>query len=359
MSRHRLSGYGVPPEPTAPLVVYGRYSSASDTQEIWGVPAAGGSPQQITVQSSSGNYDTNPDINSSGTQIVFLRETPTTTTRLRVINVDGSGDTSIDANNGCRAPQFSPDGSKIIYNINNLNFFTINPDGTGKTTVTPSVGSSPSNANQLVRPTWNHDGTLVAFQVSRTSGFPEEIWVMNPDGTSPVKIATLTNTVFPGFAFSWMHGANTIAYVKGTGQKDVRKVNSDGTGDASISDGGIATDPGGGETVLDVAMTRYAWPSDDSEVFAIQKLTGGFDQWGAWSLQPDASADVALAAPLDDLQQTNGSGLPYVFSDRIYSVTASGNMVSTDLTGGDSRTEDGDNNVDLYLEFQSQSTGAL
>jgi len=353
MNVHAFSGYNVAPPPTGNLVVYSRYSISADTQEIWGVPSGGGSPQQITVRDPQ-DYDTDPDMSSDGTQVVFLQSANFAAERLWIIQSDGTGETQLDGTANCRAPQWNHDGTKIVYKIGSTSFFTINPDGTGKPDVTPNVGTSPTATNLLSRPTWNRDSTLIGFQVSRTSGNPEELWVMNPDGTSPLKIATLVNTVTNGLGFSWMHGADTIVYTKGGSTKDVRKVNADGTGDATISDGGIQANPGA-ETVLLTALSRYAWSADDTTAFALQELDT--PRWAIWSLQADASDDVALAAPLDDTNQLIGSGYPYIYNDRVYTVTLAANLVSTALDGTDLRTEDGDSGANLNLSFQGDTTG--
>ena len=85
-------------------------------------------------------------------------------------------------------PQVSPDGTKVLYGVTYLDWttngrnrelFIMNVDGTDNRQITFTSGNE-SNAR------WYNDGTQIAY----LSG--GQIWLMNPDGTNPVKISDIS-----------------------------------------------------------------------------------------------------------------------------------------------------------------------
>src|SRR3954451_14798933 len=82
------------------------------------------------------------------------------------VNPNGSGATQITPGTASDDdPAWSPDGTKIAFSSNrdgNGEIYTMNPDGSGATRIT-------TNAAADVQPTWSPDGTQIAF-ISDRSG---------------------------------------------------------------------------------------------------------------------------------------------------------------------------------------------
>jgi Tol biopolymer transport system component len=88
-------------------------------------------------------------------------------------------------------PEWSPDGSKIVFAScagNKSSIVVVAADGTGRVTLTSGEGLDS-------RPTWSPDGGQIAFQ--RGMGNGADVWVMNADGSNAVDI-TPGNPRFDG-----------------------------------------------------------------------------------------------------------------------------------------------------------------
>lgn len=334
MSGQRISGRAFVPQ----IFAYSREYFATDSyRQLWYVPQAGGSPVQVTNPTGDGDFDTDPDVSPDGSQIVFLRRTSFGSYTLWVIGANGAGATQIDSTAGCSAPMWSPAGDLIVYRIG-ATAYTIRPDGSDKTTLAPSgvVGA-------VRRPTWNRDGTLIAFQVEQTGGTtPEELWVMDADGANAAKLDDLANTGLGGLGISWANGSDVVAYTRGTGDNDVYTIDADGTGKAAITTG----------TITSPALTRYAWSPDDSTVYGIKD---GSAPW-AWYKIPAAGSGESL---LDSTvpSATVGEGQAWVAGSRVYTVDDDENLVSVALDGSDPRAEDGDSFSTFFCVVQGNTTG--
>ena len=70
-------------------------------------------------------------------------------------------------------PSFSPDGTQIVFNINNA-LWIIDTDGTNLHRLFPAEGSQDS----ATRADWSWNPDWIAFSLNE-----EEIWVVHPDGT--------------------------------------------------------------------------------------------------------------------------------------------------------------------------------
>ena len=102
-----------------------------------------------------------------------------------VVNVDGSGLmplTKLKARTMSPDPNWSPDGSKLIYVSDDENIWVMNADGSGAKPLANLTARFISN------PVWSPDGSKIAFVYpeGETSNqhTTTNIWVMNADGTS-------------------------------------------------------------------------------------------------------------------------------------------------------------------------------
>jgi dipeptidyl aminopeptidase/acylaminoacyl peptidase len=79
-----------------------------------------------------------------------------------------------------RDPAWSPDGTQLSYLVPDRGIFVVNEDGSGATL----IGKDGREA------TWSPDGSRIAYRVQhgpKGGPFREEIWVVSPDGSEPVK----------------------------------------------------------------------------------------------------------------------------------------------------------------------------
>ncbi len=124
-------------------------------------------------------------------------------------------------------PSWSPDGTEVLFtrsaaNGNQSFIYVINADGTGERQLTDDGISWTSGGSD-----WSPDGSKIVF----VRGVPnnEDIWVMDADGSNPVR---LTNQ-FVDFDPQWSPDGSRIAFVRfieGEGwQNDVYVMDSDGS----------------------------------------------------------------------------------------------------------------------------------
>jgi dipeptidyl aminopeptidase/acylaminoacyl peptidase len=103
---------------------------------------------------------------------------------LHTMNPDGAGDTNLTpgSREGESNPDWSPDGSKLVFEDANVNVIqTIQANGTGRVTLSQQAGNQP---------VWSPDGTKIAFRIFTIGSFGD-IAVMNADGTA---LTNITNT---------------------------------------------------------------------------------------------------------------------------------------------------------------------
>ena len=133
-----------------------------------------------------------------------------------MVNADGSNLTRITELNGWISgePQWSPDGSKITFHsIHNSTpsdpptegpkIYTVNADGSELTVLT---------GEGFVYPCWSPDGSKILYTsgVYGSHSETEDIYVMNADGTSKVKIASISTTA--PMTPQWSPSGNQILF---------------------------------------------------------------------------------------------------------------------------------------------------
>ena len=164
-------------------------------------------------------------------------------------------------------PQWSPDGSKLVF-----------ADTAGIAAV-PVLGGTPQrlvrnpDKEYTVSPTWSHDGKHLAYAQVRTIGGFGTIWIANADGTNPRKIR---ETNEPS-ALAWSPNDDRLAFVEG----NLLYVYS------GIQFGNIAPSrvlvvdrDGGNATLLTDSLHQSvspAWSADGDGVFYVSNVRGSRD----------------------------------------------------------------------------------
>jgi Tol biopolymer transport system component len=109
---------------------------------------------------------------------------------IETMNPNGSGRTTITTGPNDRHPNWSPDGSKIVFQRGSTSateIYVVNADGSGLTPLT-------NNSFADLAPAWSPDGTKIVFS-SEADG-DAEIFVMDADGGNPTQLTH--NTTYDG-----------------------------------------------------------------------------------------------------------------------------------------------------------------
>jgi Tol biopolymer transport system component len=162
----------------------GRIVFSSDRDDGWGEvytrDFAGGAWKRLTTNPTG---DGSPDWSPDGSEIVYASDAAGTFD-IWLMDADGSNqrnltkDTAYDDD-----PQWSPDGMRIAFSNDDGDIWVMNPDGSGKVNLTPTVG------NYNWEPSWSPDGSKIAFWSTRDGW--GDIFVMDVDGSN---VTNLTNS---------------------------------------------------------------------------------------------------------------------------------------------------------------------
>jgi Tol biopolymer transport system component len=168
--------------PDSQRIVYSRAPfdpyAISDPQGLWVVDVASGQSQELIrpLGQSSLSY---PDWSPDGAYIRFVEFGTTVIGDYIVAHADGSGvvnSVSIPFRVGS---DWSPDGTKFVYDDNNAyefgnrSLYLVNFDGSGQRTLYKSEGFSASS------PLWSPSGEYVAFWRQNETTFQSSVWVIN------------------------------------------------------------------------------------------------------------------------------------------------------------------------------------
>ncbi len=193
---------------------FGQIAFASDRTglpQIWVIHADGTGLQQITdTQQGACQPSWSPD----GMQLLFIspcnghREVYEDAS-LFIINVDGTGLTPLPTiGGGDYDPAWSPDGEKIA-------FTSLREGGRPQVYLMSLADKSVERLTTLgekwdLQPSWNLDGSQIVY-VSTING-PYQIWVINADGTSPLRFSASGNlkNTYP----SWSKDGRVIIFTQ-------------------------------------------------------------------------------------------------------------------------------------------------
>jgi dipeptidyl aminopeptidase/acylaminoacyl peptidase len=183
--------------------------------EVYVMNADGSAQTPLTAD---GAFDGAPAWSPDGTQIAF-QSNRDGDDEVFVMNADGTGQTQITASPATDGgPAWSPDGTKIAFSSAGIK--VMNPDGTSQTTLT--TGTSDS------QPDWSPDGTKITFDSPQDGDF--EIYTMDADGSNQAQL-TFNTRVDAGP--EWSPEGTQIAFYTDvgnpTGITEVYTMNADGS----------------------------------------------------------------------------------------------------------------------------------
>jgi Tol biopolymer transport system component len=165
------------------------------------------------------------------------------------------------------APQWSPDGSRLVY-----------VDAAGIATV-PSFGGTPQRlvSNPLnylnISPVWSHDGKYLAYAQVLANGTNGSLWIADADGTNARKILDAAEP----HSLSWSPQDDRLALVEG----NIRLVYSP-VQFGNIAPSGlwiVSRDGTGATAVTDSIHHSFSptWSADGDGIFYVSNIRGGND----------------------------------------------------------------------------------
>ena len=188
--------------------------------EVYVLTLSSGSVARLTADTS--HEDAQPAWSPLGNRIAFVSDRDSAGFDIDLMDVNGSNVVRLTTDSGNDVqPAWSPDGSRIAFASDRSS-----PRGIGDIYVMDTTGAGVVNLTQNaasdLAPAWSPDGTKIAFMSDRDpAGFA--VWVMDSDGSNPVRVSPTTPCGVP----SWTPDGQRLAFEC---DADIWVANADGTG---------------------------------------------------------------------------------------------------------------------------------
>lgn len=255
------------PSPDGSQIAFAR-GTVQGVEDIFVVPASGGTPTQVTNDSTAIDGIA---WSADGSDLLYAAERAGVSGLWRV-NADGGDPTLIrSASAGTRFshPTLSPQSNRLAYTQKSaqLDIWKLNrPDQYAKLTASPLLSSTQMDAKPSIAP----GGRRVAF-VSDRSG-THEIWVAQADGSGPTRLTSLGGPTV--HAVRWSPAGKRLCFVaRQNGQSDLYLIPASGGAPSRLT-----------KRPSEDLVPR--WSRDGHWIYFSSNRTGN---WEAWRTR--ASAD--------------------------------------------------------------------
>ncbi|HET9304605.1 MAG TPA: hypothetical protein VFO46_01130 [Candidatus Sulfotelmatobacter sp.] len=222
----------------ATLDLYGGLDRNTAQWDIWVATVDGSSMVQVTNDT---NYNRTPQFSPDGTKVIFVSMRPISegSSRPQVVtrNVDGTGDTLLPMPPGfvgAWAPTFSPDGSKIAVELWGYDasqnwydgIWLMNANGSNPRMLTNAAATEGCSCHDQT-PSFTADGSRITFSREDWTNpdirHKEDVYIMSADGTGVTMLSDGVGTNFEP----------TVLNISGVGERILFSSNRDNLSVAS------------------------------------------------------------------------------------------------------------------------------
>jgi Tol biopolymer transport system component len=186
-ARLLCEGFGNPPDDN---------NTPSDLDGIYSIRASDGSDIR-RVTTDPGGFDGPQDVSPDGSELLFLSFGDPDA--LLFVGLNGSGLRRVGTGGlfDISSASWSPDGQWIVFPARKTpdqrrSLFVVHPDGSDlhEIAISPACGGSVDSRNSrgCLDPTWSPDGSKILFDIFQGYNFQKYLHTVNPDGSHLEKV---------------------------------------------------------------------------------------------------------------------------------------------------------------------------